>query len=211
VKTFSEEIEMKTASSIAAAVLLSAAMTACERDTKTTVAPTPALPQSSAQSGSSTTTGVASTSLDYSKSMERLQTAAQRLREAIQSMAQEPAGPRRNEAIKQAQQALYDTNQAMIQLPPDMRIESSSSVGTTSSAGASGTVGSVVYPTSDAEYSKAMEKLQQSAQKLREAVQAMAQEQGTDRRNQAIKEAHQALYDTNQAMIQLPPEMRTEK
>ena len=58
--------------------------------------------------------------------MERLQAAAQRLRDSIQVMAQEPSGPRRDEAIKQAQQALFDTNQAMIQLPPDMHTEKKS-------------------------------------------------------------------------------------
>ena len=34
-----------------------------------------------------------------------------------------PPGSRRDDAIRQAQQALYDTTQSMIQLPPEMRTE----------------------------------------------------------------------------------------
>ena len=52
--------------------------------------------------------------------MKRLQDSAQRLRESIQAMAQHSPGADRDKAIKDAQQALYDTNEAMIQLPPDM-------------------------------------------------------------------------------------------
>lgn len=58
---------------------------------------------------------------NYGESMVRLQQAAQKLREAVQAMAQQPAGPRRNEAMRQANDALFDTQQAMIQLPPELR------------------------------------------------------------------------------------------
>jgi hypothetical protein len=129
-------------------------------------------------------------------------------REAVQAMSQEPAGERRNNAIKQANEALLEVNQAMVSLPPEMRGQAGAPVGSTSSSGIG--VG-VVYPKSDADYTKAMEKLQKAAQQLRESIQAMAQEPAGARRDDAIKQAQQALYDTTQSMVQLPPEMRTEK
>jgi len=199
---------MKFVNSVGAAILVAAGLTACERETKTVVNTTPAAPASSTTtstttSTASTDTGVLSTTVDYTKSMEGLQQTAQRLREAIQAMAQQPAGPQRNQAIKEARQALNDTNQAMIQLPPGMRVES---VGTTSSAGAVGSVGAAPTMGSRPDDPGSMDALQKAAQKLRESIQAMAQEPAGTRRDQAIKEAHQALYNTNQAMIQLPPE-----
>jgi sporulation protein YlmC with PRC-barrel domain len=53
--------------------------------------------------------------------MERLFQAAQRLRESVQSMAQQPAGDRRNQAMAQAREALLHTQQAMVSLPPNLR------------------------------------------------------------------------------------------
>ncbi len=145
-----------------------------------------------------------------SQSMEHLQKAAQRLRESIQAMAQENAGPRRNQAIKEAQQALLQTNQAMTQLPPEMRSGDTPSTtagqGSTSSGGGKGSAGS-----SPQDHSASMDRLQKSAQQLRESIQSMAQEAPGARRNDAIKAANRALMDVNQAMVQLPPEMRNEK
>lgn len=130
---------------------------------------------------------VVSTSPDYSKSMEQLQQATQKLREAIQQMAQEPAGDRRNRAIGQAQEALVETQRSMMALPPELRVGSASSP----------------------DYTKSMERLQTAAQKLRDATHAMAQQPAGERRNKAIDQANQALYDTQQAMIALPADMRT--
>ena len=59
----------------------------------------------------------------YTQSMQYLMEAAQTLREAIQELAQLPPGDRRNEAIRQAHQALFDAHQAMINLPPQYRSE----------------------------------------------------------------------------------------
>jgi hypothetical protein len=50
--------------------------------------------------------------------MDRLMQAAQRLREAIQAMATQPAGPHRNKAIKEANEALLETQQVMVTLLP---------------------------------------------------------------------------------------------
>lgn len=82
-------------------------------------------------------TSVASTSPEYTKSMEQLQAAAQRLREATQEMAKQPGGERRNQAIREANQALLDTQEAMMRLPPELRAE-----GNAVAAGASATTGS---------------------------------------------------------------------
>lgn len=53
------------------------------------------------------------------KSMERLLQAAQKLREATQALAAEDAGEGRNKAIEQANEALFETQQAMIDLMPE--------------------------------------------------------------------------------------------
>ncbi|MGK7870521.1 hypothetical protein [Falsiroseomonas sp. E2-1-a20] len=58
---------------------------------------------------------------NYSRSMDHLLVAAQSLREAIQDLAQQPAGERRNQAISEMQDALLETQQAMMRIPPDMR------------------------------------------------------------------------------------------
>lgn len=196
------------------AVFIAGALAGCERESTTVVTP-PAAPVASPAPSSSTYdstttsttttvatpaagTGVVSTTVDYTQSMERLQQSAQRLRDSILALSQQAPGPQRNQAIASAHQALRDTNQAMVQLPPEMRVDS---VGTTSSAGATGSTGSIG---AQPDNPQSLESLQKAAQRLRESIQSMAKESVGERRNQAIKEAHQALYDTNQAMIQLP-------
>ena len=121
--------------------------------------------------------------------MSRLLEASDRLRQAVQDIAQQPAGERRNLAIEQANEALYDTQSAMAALPPELR----------SGAGSS----------AQPNYTKSMERLQQAAQKLRESVQAMAQQPAGERRNKAAEEAREALLETQQAMLMLPPGLRT--
>ena len=51
-----------------------------------------------------------------SRAMRRLEQAAQQLREAVQAMAQQPAGAQRNEAARMAREALRETQQAMVDL-----------------------------------------------------------------------------------------------
>ena len=58
---------------------------------------------------------------DYSRSMDRLLVAAQTLREAIQTMAQQPSGEERNRAIAGAREALLQTQRAMLEIPPALR------------------------------------------------------------------------------------------
>ena len=134
----------------------------------------------------SSTANAKSSGIDYSQSMKRLQQATEKLRDATQAMAQEPAGPARNRAIGQVHEALFEAQRSMIALPPDLRLGSASTP----------------------DYSNSMERLKEEAQKLREAAQAMAQQPAGERRNKAIDQARQALFDTNQAMIALPIDMR---
>ncbi len=68
--------------------------------------------------------GVVSESPVYTKSMERLTEAAQKFRESIRTLAQEPPGPDRDMSMRAARKALLDTQQAMIDLPPRMRTRS---------------------------------------------------------------------------------------
>lgn len=125
---------------------------------------------------------------EHSKSLDHLMRAAQRLRETIQALAQQEPGPRRDNAIKAAQDALFDTQQAMIQLPPELR-----------SAPAPKSAGGVAP-----EYRASLAKLQKAADRLRESVQAMATQPAGDRRNSAMQEAREALLETQQAMVYLP-------
>jgi hypothetical protein len=134
--------------------------------------------------GPSTNTGVVNAERADSQSMTRLSEAAQRLRETIQALANAPAGPQRNAAIATARQALLDTQQAMIDLPPDLRTAN--------------------VQLNDAEYAKAMDKLKEAAQRLRDSTHAMATQPAGERRNAAIGQVNKALLEVNQAMVQLP-------
>jgi hypothetical protein len=182
-----KRIPMKRTLTIAALIVLASALAACGRETatdtatpaasdKTALTPAIATPQSDAQSG-------------YSPELERLLKASQGLRGSIQGLAQKQPGSQRTVAIAMAHQALNLTNQAMSQLPSEMR---------TDPAPATGSIG--LQPDTP----QAMEALQKAAEQLLKSVHAMVDEPAGERRDAAVKAAHQALYDTNQAMIQLP-------
>lgn len=113
------------------------------------------------------------------KPIRELEAAAQRLRDAIHAMAQAPAGPKRTQAIKDANNALLRTHQAMASLPPELL-----------TAGAN-----------EGDYKKAMDRLQVAAQDLRDAAHALAQDKASDRRNESMKRINKALLDTQQTMI----------
>lgn len=172
---------------IAASIVIASALAACGREPATdtakpalpnNTAPAPAVatPQSDVQSG-------------YSPELERLLKSAQGLRSAVQTLAQKQPGSQRTVAIAMAHQALNLTNQAMSQLPPEMRADP---------APATGSIGS------QPDTPQSMEALQKAAEQLVKSVQAMVDEPAGERRGAAVKAAHQALNDTNQAMIQLP-------
>ena len=122
----------------------------------------------------------------YSKSMDELQRAAERLRESIQTLAQQAPGPQRDMALKAAREALYDTQQAMIRMPPELR------TGTSSRGAVAG------------DYAQTMRELRHAADRLYNAIHAMAKQPAGERRNQAIREAHEALLETQSAMVWLP-------
>lgn len=118
------------------------------------------------------------------QAMSQLTDAAQRLREAIQAIAQLPAGDARADAIRTAHRALFDTQQAMIDLPPELRR---------------------VDDTSGAQhYNSALTRLKRAAQSLRDSTHAIARQPAGDRRNEAIEQTTEALLGVNQAMMQLP-------
>ncbi|HYD76495.1 beta/gamma crystallin domain-containing protein [Ramlibacter sp.] len=114
------------------------------------------------------------------QAMQRLQDSADRLRQSIQALAQKPPGPERERAISNAHDALLRTQQAMMALPPDMR---------------------VAGMTSTADYDKSVKQLMKSADSLRQSIQEMAQQPAGERRNEAIQQAHRALWETQAAMI----------
>lgn len=121
-----------------------------------------------------------------SSSLSHLTDAAQRLREAIQQIAQHSSGDARDAAIRSAHQALFDTQQAMIDLPPELRR------------------GGAEVGTNEQSYDRSMEKLKAAAQTLRESAQAMAQQPAGERRNQAVARVNEAILEINEAMVQLP-------
>src|SRR5438477_11014779 len=72
------------------------------------------------QSGQTRTKEVASTKAQH-KSMEELQKASEKLRDALAVLEREQPGPNRDQALKAARKALEDTQQAMAQLPPEWK------------------------------------------------------------------------------------------
>jgi hypothetical protein len=58
---------------------------------------------------------------DDGRSMDWLPAVVQRLHAAIQAMAQQPSSERRNQAIRRAKEALIETQQATVGLPPELR------------------------------------------------------------------------------------------
>ena len=112
---------------IAAAILLAPQLVTAQSAHSNQPAPAAQAPatQGGAYTRSDTTgrPAVPSSTVDYTKPMERLFQAAQRLREAVQAMAQQPAGERRNQAMAGAREALLQVQQAMVQLPPELRTQ----------------------------------------------------------------------------------------
>lgn len=118
-----------------------------------------------------------------SDSMQELQRSAQRLRQAIQALAQKKPGPERDRAIDQAHEALLETQRAMASLPPELR-----------STGGAATA-------STADYDASVTRLMKAADSLRHSIQEMAQQPAGERRNRAIEQANKALRDTQAAMV----------
>ncbi|NKC29727.1 hypothetical protein [Falsiroseomonas selenitidurans] len=58
---------------------------------------------------------------DRSRAMDSLLAAAQNIRVAIQALARQPAGDGRDQAIAEMQDALLETQQAMLRIPAELR------------------------------------------------------------------------------------------
>ena len=199
---------MNVKRAIAISIALSVTLAACGRES------TPAADQAAPGPGASSAPDEAtiskqadlqSTAGNYTEALERVHKATNGLRESIQALAQRPPGPQRTVAIAMAHQALSVTNQAMAQLPPEMRADA---VGAPSPASGPGTA-SVTGSQPDSP--EAVQALQRASDALRAAVQQMIDEPEGERRNQATRAAHQALADTNRAMIALPPKAQAGK
>lgn len=124
-------------------------------------------------------------SVDHTRSMEELLSAAQKLREAIQAMAQQQPGPKRTAAIESARDALLLTQRAMLQLPAELRVEG----------------GHVHAATA---WPKSMARLDEAARNVRESVQAMSTQAARERRTAAMATVLKALAEAEQAMLALP-------
>lgn len=118
----------------------------------------------------------------YSDTMRRLLRAAQELRDASQAMAQEPPGPKRNEAMRAADQALHETQAAMLAMSPAMRR------------------GDVPGPG----YAKARTRLQQASENLRQTLQDLEDRSSGPPGDRAIDRTDEALFEAQQAMADLP-------
>lgn len=141
---------------------------------------TPGTQSTTSAPGTAGSADVMSVKPVHTESMEKLQLAAQRLRESIQAMAQKQPGAEREYAIGQAHEALLQTQQAMLALPPELR--------------STGTV-------SNENYDESVKKLMKAADSLRESIQAMARQPAGEGRNRAMEQANQALWDTQMAMV----------
>ena len=114
--------------------------------------------------------------------VHQLEAAAQRLRDAVHEMAQAPAGPKRNEAIRQANRTLLEVQNAIAALPPE----------------------TIVAAGREGDYKQAMGNLESAAQRLRDSAHSLAREPLPAKRAAAMKDINKALIDTQQAMIDIP-------
>jgi len=143
--------------------------------------------QTSAASGAGTgdKAGLQVGRVDHTRSMDNLMSAAQRLRESIQQLAQQEPGPKRASAMEAAREALILTQRAMLQLPPELRVED-------------------VRIREAKDWPKAMARLDSAAQKLRESAEAMSKQAAGKGRDDAIATVKKALAETEEAMLALP-------
>ena len=141
-------------------------------------------PGEQSAAGTQQASGAHVTSPDFSQSMDKLQQAARRLRESIQSMARKPAGPDREQAIKDAHDALFETQQAMLALPTQRR--GTGAVSTTS-------------------YDNAVKQAMKAADRLDESVQSVAQQPAGEAGDRAMNQANSALLATQQAISDTQP------
>lgn len=123
--------------------------------------------------------------VDYTRSMAGLLAAAQKFRESIQQLAQQEPGPKRETAMEASREALLLTQRAMLQLPPELRVED-------------------VKVREAKDWPKAMARLDSAGQELRSSVDAMSNQAAGKGRDDAIATVKKALAKTEEAMLALP-------
>lgn len=140
--------------------------------------------QSPDSSGASTTSGASSrgSSADTAAddaAVQNLLAASQSLREAIQRLAQTPAGEQRTEAIREGNEALMKVQSAIVALPPELLLANAK----------------------ESDYKKSMDKMKQASDRLHAAANALANQPAGKQRDIAVRRVNQALLETNEAML----------
>jgi hypothetical protein len=181
VRTQENRMNTKTLISASAVLLLTAPPLALAQSS--TAGSTRAEPPSaSAASGTTMSKAPTNSGRVDAKPVQQLETAAQRLRDAVHELAQTPAGPKRNEAIRQANRTLLEVQNAIAALPPQV----------------------ILAAGNESDYKQAMTNLEAAAQRLRDSAHTLAREPLGDKRAAAFKDINKALIDTQQAMIDIP-------
>ena len=116
------------------------------------------------------------------KPIEDLRFAAERLRDAIHDMLNEPADAKRVALIEAGDRALTELESAMANLPPELLIAEASESG----------------------YKDSADRLQRATQDLHEAAQALAKDPNSTRRNETIRKIRIALRETRDMMREIP-------
>lgn len=123
--------------------------------------------------------------VDPKQAMEDLMDAVSEFREASVALLEQKPGPDREAAIEAAQDALLLTQQAMLMLPPDMRIAD--------------------VKIRDAKaWPQAMARLDKASRSLEEALKAMKDQPAGEKRDKAVATVQKALGEAQQAMLELP-------
>lgn len=113
------------------------------------------------------------------KAIQNLRSAAQALRESIQTLARMPAGEQRTEAIKEGNEALFRVQSAMAALPPEL----------------------LTANANESNFKKSLDKMKTASDRLYSAADALAKQPAGKARNDAVKQVNQALLQTNEAML----------
>jgi hypothetical protein len=114
--------------------------------------------------------------------IEDLQLAAQRLRDAIHEMLNEPPGPRRAELITSADKALTNVQAAMANLPS----------------------GLLIADATNSTSQRTEDRLERASANLNDAVRALATEPSSARRNETMDRIRTALGETHELMQRIP-------
>jgi hypothetical protein len=135
------------------------------------------LPKQSAQANR-LSKSVSDTASD-DEAIQNLRSAAQALRESIQTLARMPPGEKRTAAIKEGNEALFRVQSAMAALPPEL----------------------LTANADESNYKKALDKMKLASDRLYSAADALANQPAGKARNDAVKQINRALLQTNEAML----------